>query len=75
MKHTDYVFHANFLAHTVRYKNGIFFMFLKEISYAHQGCIMCIMLLQFKITVFYFSINVIYFCDGKPEFLASLLQS
>jgi len=35
------------------------------------------MLLQFKITVYYFNIfkNIFFFCDYKAEFLAEFLQS
>jgi len=54
-------------------------MFLK-VSYTHQGCIYLIkntvenleIILQFKITGFYFNLfkNVIYFCDEKAEFSA-----
>jgi len=47
--------------------------------HAHQGCILLmkkiINVFQFKMSALYFSVfsNVIYFCDGKAEFLASLL--
>ncbi len=42
-----------------------------------KNYIKTLILLQFKVTVFYFNIlwNVIYFCDGKAEFSALLLQS
>ncbi len=53
------------------------YLFLKDVSSAHQGCIYVIkiqsnfeMLLQFKIAVFYVNIcyNVIYFCDQSCIF-------
>jgi len=53
----------------------IFSIFLKEVSYAHEGCIYlktsyCEILLKCK------KINKYsyYSCDGKAEFSASLLQ-
>ncbi len=61
--------------------------FLKDISYAHQGCIYlientvkqfnCEILLQFKISVFYFNIfeNIIYSCVGKAEFSAAITSA
>ncbi len=33
------------------------------------------MFLQSKITILYIFLNIIYSCDGKAEFSASLLQS
>jgi len=52
-------------------------MFLK-VSYSHQGCIyltinkvklkFCTILLQFKMTFF-------YFCDGKNKFSAAIISS
>ncbi len=60
-------------------------IFLKEVSYAHQGCIYLIkntvktLLLWNTVTIssnsfFYFNIllNVIYYCDGKTEFSAAI---
>jgi len=54
----------------------------QKVSYAHQGCIYLVKnivktVLQLKISVFYLSIFsfVIYSCNEKAEFSASLLQS
>ncbi len=51
-------------------------MFLKEVSHAakNRGKQEYVwMLLQFKITVFYFNIHdVIYSCGGKTEFSAAI---
>ncbi len=45
-----------------------------RISYAHQGCNIVKMLLQFKRTVVHMIIflKVIYSCDGKVEFSAAV---
>ncbi len=70
-----------------------FFYVLNEVSYAHEGCIYlikntekkknCEILLQFKITGFYFNIlwKIIYFCDqswifsiNTPVFSVMILQ-
>ncbi len=54
----------------------MFEMFLKKVSYVHQGCIYLAILLQFK-TVFYFNKfhNVLRSCDGKAEFSEGFTHS
>ncbi len=57
-----------------------FLMFLKEVcsQWLHMfNTVKTVLLLQFQITVFYFNIfkNIMYSCNGKAEFSASLLQS
>ncbi len=60
---------------------NIFYLYLnyfKNNKYKYgQNSNNCSILLQFKINVFYLNIfsNVIYSCDGKAGFSASLLQS
>jgi len=61
-------------------------MFLKEVSNAHQGCIYLIKNtlnsnivkyndLKWTVPLEYFAFHVIYSCDDKADFSASLLQS